>query len=39
MKLNMGCGQHNIHTVEEYVDVPLFLAGCRMALSLATPGG
>ncbi len=33
--VTFGAGQHNIHTVEEYVDVPLFLEGCRMALALA----
>ncbi len=37
--ITFGAGQHNIHTVKEYVDLPLFLAGCRMALSLATPEG
>jgi tripeptide aminopeptidase len=31
-----GAGQNNIHTIEEYVEVPMFLAGCRMALTIAT---
>jgi tripeptide aminopeptidase len=34
--VTFGAGQHNIHTVEEFVDVPMFLDGCRMALALAT---
>jgi tripeptide aminopeptidase len=33
--VTFGAGQHHIHTVEEYVDVPMFLEGCRMALALA----
>jgi tripeptide aminopeptidase len=34
--VTFGAGQHNIHTVEEFVDVPEFLEGCRMALALAS---
>jgi tripeptide aminopeptidase len=34
--VTFGAGQNNIHTIEEYVDIPLFLKGCRMALALAT---
>jgi tripeptide aminopeptidase len=34
--VTFGAGQNNIHTVEEFVDVKLFLEGCRMALALAT---
>jgi tripeptide aminopeptidase len=34
--ITIGAGQNQIHTIDEYVDVPLFLAGCRMALALAT---
>ena len=34
--VTFGAGQNNIHTIEEYVDLPLFLTGCRMALALAT---
>jgi tripeptide aminopeptidase len=33
--VTFGAGQHNIHTVDEYVDVPMFLEGCKMALALA----
>ena len=34
--VTFGAGQNAIHTVDEWVDVPLFLKGCRMALALAT---
>ncbi len=34
--VTFGAGQHNIHTTEEYVDVKMFVDGCRMALALAT---
>jgi tripeptide aminopeptidase len=34
--VTFGAGQHDIHTTDEYVDVPMFLEGCRMALALAT---
>jgi tripeptide aminopeptidase len=34
--VTLGAGQNNIHTTEEYVEVHLFLEGCRMALALAT---
>ena len=34
--VTIGAGQNNIHTVEEFVDLPSFLDGCRMALALAT---
>jgi len=33
--VTLGAGQNNIHTVEEFVDVPEFLNGCRVALALA----
>jgi tripeptide aminopeptidase len=33
--VTFGGGQHEIHTVDEYVDVGEFLEGCRLALSLA----
>ncbi len=36
--LTLGAGQNNVHTTEEYVDLPEFLAGCRMAVTLATTG-
>jgi tripeptide aminopeptidase len=36
--ITFGAGQNAIHTVDEYVEVPRFLEGCRMALALATLG-
>ncbi len=36
--VTFGAGQHEIHTKEEYVDVKMFVEGCRMALALATMG-
>jgi tripeptide aminopeptidase len=34
--VTFGAGQNNIHTVDEYVEIPDFFAGCRLALALAT---
>jgi tripeptide aminopeptidase len=34
--VTFGAGQRNVHTIEEYVDLPDFLGGCRLALALAT---
>ncbi len=34
--VTFGAGQNNVHTVEEFVDLDEFLAGCRLALALAT---
>jgi tripeptide aminopeptidase len=34
--VTFGAGQNAIHTVKEWVDVPMFLDGCRMALAVAT---
>lgn len=34
--VTFGAGQNKIHTVEEFVEIDLYLAGCRMALALAT---
>ena len=34
--VTFGAGQNAIHTVKEWVDVPRFLAGCRMAPATAT---
>lgn len=34
--VTFGAGQHSIHTVEEFVDVPEFFQGCTLALALAT---
>lgn len=34
--VTLGAGQNNIHTVEEFVDLNEFAAGCRVAVALAT---
>lgn len=34
--VTFGAGQHEIHTVNEYVDIGEFIDGCRMAVALAT---
>ncbi len=34
--ITFGAGQHNIHSVGEYVDLAEYEDGCRMALALAT---
>ena len=34
--VTFGSGQAEIHTVKEYVDVPEYLKGCRLAVVLAT---
>jgi tripeptide aminopeptidase len=34
--VTIGCGQYEIHTVHEYVDLPEFANGCRLAVALAT---
>jgi tripeptide aminopeptidase len=34
--VTFGAGQAEIHTVDEYVDLPEFHQGCRMAVALAT---
>jgi tripeptide aminopeptidase len=36
--ITFGAGQNNVHTVDEYVDVPEYLHGCQLALALATRG-
>lgn len=36
--VTLGAGQHNVHTVDEYVDVAEFQAACRLVLALATAG-
>ncbi len=33
--VTLGAGQNEIHTVDEFVDVPEFLRGCRVALAIA----
>lgn len=37
--VTIGAGQYEIHTIKEYVDVPEFLQGCRLAVALATLEG
>lgn len=34
--VTLGCGQHDIHTVDEYVEIDEFATACRVALRLAT---
>ena len=36
--VTFGAGQNDIHTVKEWVDLPEFLEGCRLAIALATRG-
>jgi tripeptide aminopeptidase len=36
--VTFGAGQYEIHTVKEYVDLPEFAQGCRLAIALATLG-
>jgi tripeptide aminopeptidase len=35
--VTFGAGQNEIHTVNEWVDLPEFLEGCRLAVALASP--
>ena len=34
--VTLGCGQHDIHTTDEWLDVAAFEQACRIALRLAT---
>ena len=34
--VTMGCGQQNVHTVDEALDIESFLSACRIGLLLAT---
>lgn len=34
--VTIGAGQYEIHTVKEYVDLPEFARGCRLAVALAS---
>lgn len=34
--VTIGAGQYEIHTVKEYVDLPEYAQGCRLAVALAT---
>lgn len=33
--VTIGAGQYEIHTIKEYVDVPEFIRGCRLAVCLS----
>ena len=33
--VTMGCGQHDIHTVQERLFIPEYLAACKAGLTLA----
>ena len=35
--VTFGAGQNAIHTVDEFVDLSEFAAGCRLAVALAGP--
>ena len=37
--VTIGAGPYEIHTVNEYVDLPEFANGCRLAVALATLEG
>jgi tripeptide aminopeptidase len=37
--VTIGSGQYEIHTVNEYLDLPEFANGCRLAVALATLEG
>ena len=37
--VTIGAGQYEIHTLKEYVDLPEFAQGCRLAVALATLEG
>jgi tripeptide aminopeptidase len=37
--VTIGSGQYDIHTIKEYVDLPEFAVGCRLAVALATLEG
>ncbi|WP_425613704.1 M20/M25/M40 family metallo-hydrolase [Anatilimnocola sp. NA78] len=34
--VTIGAGQYEIHTIKEYIDLPEFAQGCRLAILLAT---
>ena len=34
--VTMGCGQYNIHTVDETLNIPEYLQACRIAVTLAS---
>jgi tripeptide aminopeptidase len=37
--VSFGAGQNEVHTVKEFVDLPEFATGCRLAVALATLEG
>ena len=37
--VTIGAGQAEIHTIKEYVNLPEFATGCRLALLLASRSG
>ncbi len=37
--VTLGCGQNAIHTVHEWLHIPSYLDGCRVAIALATGAG
>jgi tripeptide aminopeptidase len=37
--VTLGCGQNDIHTVDEWLDLDQFIAACRIALRIATDLG
>jgi tripeptide aminopeptidase len=34
--VTLGCGQHDIHTVNECLNIPEYLNACQIALHLAS---
>lgn len=34
--VTLGCGQHGIHTVDETLDIPMYLSACQIATRLAS---
>ena len=37
--VTFGAGQYEIHTIKEYINLPEYLQGCRLAIALATLSG
>jgi acetylornithine deacetylase/succinyl-diaminopimelate desuccinylase-like protein len=37
--VSFGAGQNEVHTVKEFVDLPEFAIGCRLAVAMATLEG
>ena len=34
--VTFGAGQREIHTIDEYIELPEFVDGCRLAVVIAT---